>query len=168
MRPDDNVQELMKVSVKATQITKDVILKALKWMVASSQDPEFFKRHGGKLKYEDLNNMGKTELLAADINAQELKVFEKEFKKYHVNFAVDKNFKISDHLEDDEKTFTLYFLSKDSNRIEKAMQKVVEKMDKEKSHNLEKSGLDSVKEKQEEIRKAHRQKEKSREMEREI
>jgi len=156
MRPDDNVQELMKVSVKATQITKDVILKALKWMVASSQDPEFFKRHGGKLKYEDLNNMGKTELLADDINAQELKVFEKEFKKYHVNFAVDKSVD-----DEGEKIFTLYFLSKDSLRIEKAVEKVVEKHDL-----INNDGLNNLKQKQNELNNK-RTKEKTREQERE-
>ena len=168
MRPDDNVQELVKIGVNTTKLTKEVLFKVLDWAVSASKDPEFYKRHGGKFDYTSLNAMGQTELLGDDIDLKMLKEIQKEFKKYHVNFAVDKNFKISDHLEDDEKTFTLYFLSKDSNRIEKSMQKVVEKMDKDKSNNLEKSGLDSIKEKQDELRETHRQKERSREMEREF
>src|SRR5690554_3118136 len=123
MRPDDNVQELVKIGVNATKLTRDVVFKVFKWVTEASKDPEFYKRHGGKLDYTSLNAIGRTELLSDDIDLKMLKEIQKEFKKYHVNFAVDKNFKISDHLEDDEKTFTLYFLSKDSNRIEKAMQK---------------------------------------------
>lgn len=141
MRPDDNVQELVTISVKAVKLTASVLEKLMKHFVEVGQEASEYSRTT-KMSYERLATKGTTALAATDIEKRDLDYFIKEFAKYKVYFAVEK-----DGIDEAGKpTYLVHFLSSQKDQVEIAMKKVLQKVNER--NILEKEGLASIKSKQ--------------------
>ncbi|AOY74746.1 DUF3801 domain-containing protein [Clostridium formicaceticum] len=136
-KPDDHIHELVQIKIKAAMLTKDTIEKAIQWYLFNKTEKDKFKVTVGKTDMNTLNATEKTvKFLPIEIDRELMKLYSKEFKKYSIHFAVEKQSKGN---------YMIAFAGRNMETVEHAMKKVVEevaRIQKEK----EKSGIGKIKE----------------------
>ncbi|WP_080990957.1 DUF3801 domain-containing protein [Bacillus thuringiensis] len=135
---DEHTQVAMEIVSQGTKLSGELLLKVLKALndLLSSDDKQkdfIIKDNSkeGKQKINDLINKHKDGVVALDenITKQQLKDYQKEFKKLGVDFSVVKNGK------DD---YSFFFAGQQTNVIEKALKNVIEKKERAKENEKEK------------------------------
>lgn len=123
-RPDDNgSQELVDITIKAASLTAKTITDTIKWYIENGKDESKFKINNGQVDMQTLHEKaGTVKFLPHEMDLQEVQTISKEFEKYNVLFAVDKQ---------ENGKFVLAFAGQNEQSIEYAMQKIVEKQDKQ-------------------------------------
>lgn len=140
---DEHTQVAMEIVSQGTKLSGELLLKVLKALndLLSSDDKQkdFILKDNskeGKQKINDLINKHKNGVVALDenITKQQLKDYQKEFKKLGVDFSVVKNQK------DD---YSFFFAGQQTNVIEKALKNVIEKKSVPKK--MKKKNLNKIK-----------------------
>jgi len=124
---DEHTQVAMEIVSQGTKLSEELLLKVMRSLTDLLEGKEKGNQNyvlnnntkEGKQKITDLVNKHKDGVVALDenITQQQLKDYQKEFKKLGVDFSVVKN---------DKDNYSFFFASQQANIIEKALKNVVE------------------------------------------
>jgi len=116
---DEIVQDEVRISVNASRITGKVILAVLKWLFDNKEKTKVHGEVGMKELHKQSDNV---KFLPHELDKKEITAYAKEFKKYGILFAVEKQ---------DEGKYVLAFAGRNEESIEYAMKKILENARKE-------------------------------------
>lgn len=146
---DENTQKAIEIILEITKLSEQALLGVLRFVNESlenekNKDNLFFSNEttAGKQKIQDLIKKHENNVFALDENLtkEQLKDYEKEFKKLGIDFSITKN---------SEDNYSFFFAGQQANLIEKALKNVVELkssvLENENIQNAEKE-LNSLKE----------------------
>ncbi|MCL2591953.1 MAG: PcfB family protein [Defluviitaleaceae bacterium] len=109
------VQDEVRISIHASRITGKVILAALKWLFNNKEKIKVHGEVGMKELHKQSDNV---KFLPHELDKKEITAYAREFKKYGILFAVEKQ---------DEGKYVLAFAGRNEESIEYAMKKILEK-----------------------------------------
>ncbi|MFJ7954175.1 DUF3801 domain-containing protein [Lysinibacillus sp. NPDC096418] len=124
---DEHTQVAMEIVSQGTKLSEELILKVLQSLNNLISNDNGNKipaitnnSKEGKQKINDLIKKHKDGVMSLDDNVgkDQLKDYQKEFKKMGVDFSIVKN---------DEKSYSFFFASRDANVIEKSLKNIIEK-----------------------------------------
>jgi len=124
---DEHTQVGIEIVSQGVKLSEQLLLKVLESLIErlgkNKEEQNFVIKDNtkeGKQKISDLMNKHKEGVVALDenITKQQLKDYQKEFKKMGVDFSVVKN---------EKDNYSFFFAGQQSNVIEKALKNVVER-----------------------------------------
>lgn len=122
MIADDNVQELIQIIVKAGRLGFDEVMKSVRWYADNKKDEEKFVENNGLVDMKTLHESASSvKFLPNEIDQEEIKMISREFQRYNILFAVDKQ---------ENGNYVLAFAGKNEESIEYAMKQVIRRQDR--------------------------------------
>jgi hypothetical protein len=119
---DDNVQELIQIIVKAGRLGFDEVMKSVRWYADNKKDEEKFVENNGLVDMKTLHESASSvKFLPNEIDQEEIKMISREFQRYNILFAVDKQ---------ENGNYVLAFAGKNEESIEYAMKQVIRRQDR--------------------------------------
>lgn len=126
MRTDDNVDEMVKLVLTSGKLLGNDVIKVIRWFLENGRDNAKFTETNGLTDMKKLHEKtSSVKFLPNEVDENEMKMISRQFKKYNVLFAVDKQ---------ENGNYVIAFAAKNIDTIEYAMKQVVKEQDRKMRH----------------------------------